>query len=153
MTHVSSARSPLRRIIALFAVGALTLSLSVTLTLASARHASALCIASRFAGTWRSSDDRLSRIDVWSGEDCGLYARAWSTCRSDATRDCSWSSRSKKLQDTPDRNFRFFYYNWNNANEVLQLTLKSANNLSVFDHIDWTSGKKESFTVSMTKDR
>ncbi|GGV06404.1 hypothetical protein GCM10010260_49960 [Streptomyces filipinensis] len=153
MTHVSSVRSPLRRIIALFAVGALALSLSVTLTLTSAKHASALCLASKFAGTWRSSDDRLSRIDVWSGEDCGLYARAWSTCRNDSTRDCSWDSRSKKLQDTPDRNFRFFSYNWSNADEVLQLTLKSASNLSAFDHIDYTSGKKVSFTVSMTKDR
>ncbi|WP_137993341.1 hypothetical protein [Streptomyces vilmorinianum] len=121
------------------------------MTLTSAKDASASCAASPFAGRWRSSDDRLSRIDVWHGQDCRLYAKAWSTCKHDATRDCSWGT--KQLEDTPSRNFRFFFYNWNNASEVLQLTLKDRDRLSVWDHIDYTSGKKVSFTVSMVKDR
>ncbi|MFE1196742.1 hypothetical protein ACFW6E_28910 [Streptomyces olivaceoviridis] len=153
MTQVFPARSPLRRTTALFSATALTLLFTVVLTLTSARHASALCVASGFSGTWRSSDDRLSRIDVWSGEDCRLYARAWSTCPNDTTRDCSWSSRSKVLQATPDRNFRFFSYNWSNASEVLQLTLKDSAHMSVWDHVDYTSGRKDSFTVAMVKDR
>lgn len=60
-------------------------------------------------GTWRSSDDRLSGIDEWpSEEDCRLYARAWSTCEDNATRDCLWGTGSKEVQAISDRNFRFF---------------------------------------------
>ncbi|MFH9086729.1 hypothetical protein [Streptomyces sp. NPDC017673] len=132
---------------------ALTLFFAVALTLTSAKHASALCVASGFSGTWRSSDDRLSRIDVWPGEDCRLYAKAWSTCPNNATRDCSWDSRSKVLEATPTRNFRFVSYSWSNASEVLQLRLKDSAHLSVWDHIDFTSGRKDSFTVAMVKSR
>ncbi|MFD5798315.1 hypothetical protein ACFWIO_33260 [Streptomyces diastatochromogenes] len=151
MTHVVSACRRLRRIMVLFVAAALTLSLSVTLTLTSAKHASASCAAGGFEGTWRSSDDRLSRIDVWPGEDCRLYAKAWSTCENNSTRDCSWGSRPKELQATPDRNFRFFSYNWNNADEVLQLTLRDSAHLSVWDHTEYTSGRNVSFTVWMVK--
>ncbi|MET9676064.1 hypothetical protein ABZY68_23670 [Streptomyces sp. NPDC006482] len=136
---------------ALLLTAALTLSLSVLLSLSSAKQASALCVASGFSGTWRSSDDRLSRIDVWHGEDCRLYARAWSTCEHDATRDCRWGN--KELQATESRNFRFFSYNWSNANEVLQLRLKDKTHMSVWDHTDYNSGKKVSFTVLMVKSR
>jgi hypothetical protein len=142
----------LRQIIAVFVTAALTLSLSVTLTVTSAKQASASCVASAsgFGGTWRSSDDRLSRIDVWPGEDCQLYARAWSTCEDNARRDCSWGNKELKAGS---QNFRFFYYNWSNANEVLHLRLKDKTHMSVWDHVDYKSGKKTSFTVVMVKDR
>lgn len=152
MTHASSVRRPLRQMTALFLTTALTLSLSALMTLTSAKQASALCVASGFAGTWRSSDDRLSRIDIWHGEDCGLYARAWSTCEHDATRDCKWAG-TKELKATESKNFRFFYYNWSNADEVLQLRLKDKTHMSVWDHTDYHSGKKVSFTVPMVKSR
>ncbi|MFF5705529.1 hypothetical protein ACFY7H_24015 [Streptomyces sp. NPDC012794] len=153
MTHVSSAGSPLRRIIALFVTAALTLSLSVTVTFVSAEQASALCVANNFSGRWRSSDGRLSRIDVWHGENCQLYAKAWSRCKGDPSRDCSWDRRGKVLQATPDRNFRFFSYEWNDATEVVQLRLKDRSHLAAWDHTDYNSGKKESFWVQMVKDR
>ena len=139
----------MRRIIAVFVMAALTLSLSVTLTVTSAKQASASCLASVFGGTWRSSDDRLSRIDVWQGEDCQLYARAWSTCEDNARFDCSWGKRKLEFGS---QNFRFFYYNWSNANEVLHLRLKDRTHMSVWDHVDYNSGKKTSFTVVMVKD-
>ncbi|WP_406065908.1 hypothetical protein OG462_40690 [Streptomyces sp. NBC_01077] len=151
MTHASPARSTLRQILALLVTAALTLSLSVILSFTSEKRASASCVASGFGGTWRSSDDRLSRIDVWPGEDCNLYARAWSTCKADATRDCSWGN--KKLQATPERNFRFFYYNWSNANEVLHLRLKDKTHMSVWDRTDYTSGRNVTITLLMVKDR
>ncbi|MFG2640899.1 hypothetical protein ACGFYP_08015 [Streptomyces sp. NPDC048370] len=149
MTHASSLRRPLRQLMALLMTAALTLSLSVVVTLTSATQASASCVASGFGGTWRSSDDRLSRIDVWPGEDCQLYARAWSTCEHDSTRDCSWGN--KKLEATPERNFRICNYTWSNASEVLQLTLKSKTRISVYDLTDYNSGKRVGFRISMYK--
>ncbi|CAM5414082.1 hypothetical protein ACFZBM_38715 [Streptomyces lavendulae] len=153
MTHVSSPGSSLHRIMALFVTAAMTLSLSVTVTFISAKSASALCIANDFSGRWRSSDSRLSRIDVWPGEDCQLYAKAWSRCEGDASRDCSWSRRANELQSTPDRNFRFFTQGWNNATEVVQLHLKSKSRLAAWDSTDYNSGKRDSFWVQMVKDR
>ncbi|MEU2419679.1 hypothetical protein ABZ619_01240 [Streptomyces sp. NPDC007851] len=136
---------------ALFVAVSLTLSLTVVLTLASAKRASALCGTTGFEGTWSSSDGRLSEIDVWPGAGCNLYARAWSTCENDPTSDCSWGT--KKLSATPDPKFRFFYYNWSDADEVLQLTLKNdRTHLSVWDHTDYHSGQKSSIAVSMVKD-
>ncbi|WP_407841850.1 hypothetical protein ACE1OC_00590 [Streptomyces sp. DSM 116496] len=41
----------------------------------------------------RSSDTRLKRINVWQGENCHLYARAWSVCKNDSSRICSWGNR------------------------------------------------------------
>nr|WSX50758.1 hypothetical protein OG409_18515 [Streptomyces sp. NBC_00974] len=152
MTHVLRARSQLRRITALFVTAALASSLSVVVTLTSAKDASALCVASPFSGRWRSSDNRLSRIDLWQGEDCQLYAKAWSTCEGDATHDCSWGSRSKLVTSTPDRNFRFFSYSWNNASEVLQMRLQGKTHMSVWDHTEYNSGKQVSFTAPMVKD-
>jgi hypothetical protein len=139
----------MRRIIAVFVAAALTLSLSVTLTVTSAKHASASCVASVFGGTWRSSDDRLSRIDVWHGQDCQLYAKAWSTCEDNTRLDCSWGK--KKLQ-YGSQTFRFIDYNWSNADEVLHLKLKDKTHMSVWDHVEYNSGKKTSFTVVMVKD-
>ncbi|MEU1518401.1 hypothetical protein ABZ490_40725 [Streptomyces sp. NPDC005811] len=71
------ARIPLRQIMAVLLTAALTLSLSMVLTVTSTKEAAASCSANRFNGTWRSSDARLKRIDVWQGEDCHLYAN-WS---------------------------------------------------------------------------
>ncbi|MGW7098746.1 hypothetical protein [Streptomyces sp. NPDC054838] len=151
MTHVSSPGSPLRRIMALFVTAALTLSLSATVTLVSAKHASALCVTNAFSGRWRSSDGRLSRIDVWPGENCQLYAKAWSRCQDNASLDCSWDRRGMELQGTPDRNFRFVSYKWNNANEVVQLHLKDSSHLAAWDHTDYNSGRTDSFWVQMVK--
>ncbi|MGW6688572.1 hypothetical protein [Streptomyces sp. NPDC054961] len=152
MPPVSCARSPLPRVTALLVTAALALPLSVAFTLTSAADASASCVASPFAGRWRSSDDRLSRIDMWQGEDCQLYAKAWSTCKADTTRDCSWGSRPSEVQSSPNRNFRFFSYSWNNASEVLQLRLQDKSHMSVWDHTEYTSGKDVSITVPMVKD-
>ncbi|MFG3349563.1 hypothetical protein ACGF1Z_31455 [Streptomyces sp. NPDC048018] len=149
MSHTSTAGRPLRQIMALLMTAALTLSLSAVLTVTSATKAAASCVANRFDGTWRSSDDRLSRIDVWQGEDCHLYARAWSTCEQDSSRDCSWGKR--KMGESPDPNFQFFYYNWSNADEVLQLRMKDRTHISVWDHTDYHNGKKTSITVPMHK--
>lgn len=151
MTHAYSARSPLRRIMSLFMTAALMLSLSVTLSLTTAGNASAICAASGFEGRWRSSSDRLSRIDVWAGQDCSLHAQAWSTCKYDSTRDCAWGTR--RLESTPVRNFRFITYTWSNADEVLQLTLQDWSNLKVYRHKHYHSGEKYAFTVWMVKDR
>lgn len=139
----------MRRIIAVFVMAALTLSLSVTLTVTSAKQASASCAASRFEGTWRSSDDRLSRIDVSPGQDCQLYAKAWSTCEDNARLDCSWGKR--KLQ-AGSPTFKFVEYNWSNASELLHLKLQDKTHMSVRDLIEYNSDKKTSFTVAMVKD-
>ncbi|MFF5788726.1 hypothetical protein ACFY8P_27640 [Streptomyces sp. NPDC012693] len=151
MTHASTVRRPLRQLLAMFLTAALTLSLSALVTLTSANQASALCVASGFSGTWRSSDDRLSRIDVWYGEDCTQYAKAWSTCEHNASRDCPWGTKTLRSGDS--KNFRFFYYNWNDANEVLHLRLQDRTHMSVWDSTDYHNGKKVSFTVSMVKSR
>ncbi|MGW1768868.1 hypothetical protein ACWCQL_33100 [Streptomyces sp. NPDC002073] len=153
MAPVTSARGRLARITALFVTAVLMLPLSVALTIVSATHASASCVANAYSGRWRSSDDRLSRIDVWSGEDCGLYVKVWSTCESDASRDCSWGSRPKVLEGTPNPNFRFVSYTWNNASEVLHLKLQNSTRMSVWDHTEYHSGREVSFTVWMDKDR
>jgi hypothetical protein len=139
----------MRRIIAVFVMAALTLFLSVTLTVTSAKQASASCVASVFGGTWRSSDDRLSRIDVWHGQDCQLYARAWSTCEDNAMLDCPWAKRKLEFGS---QTFRFVGYKWSNASEVLHLKLKDKTHMSVWDGITYNSGKKTSFTVVMVKD-
>ena len=149
MVHVSSARGPLRGVTALLAGAAFILSLAAVLTVTSAKHASASCVASGFAGTWRSSDDRLSRIDVWHGEDCGLRIKAYSTCEHDSTKDCSWGTR--RLEG-PGGNFRFANYQWNNGSEVLQLRLQDSTHMSVWDHTDYTSEPDVTFTVVMNKD-
>ncbi|MEU3408093.1 hypothetical protein ABZ766_29665 [Streptomyces sp. NPDC006670] len=150
MTHVSSAGGPLRLIVTLFVTAALTLSFAVTLTLASSHHASASCAANSYTGQWRSTDGRLKRIDVRpGGDDCQLYATAWSTCQNDASRICSWGAR--QLQGSPDPNFRFFSYQWNNASEVIQLHLQDGSHLRAWDSTDYNSGSRDSFWVSMTK--
>lgn len=151
MTRVSSARIPLRQIMAVLLAAALTLSLSVVLTVTSTNEAAALCSASRFNGTWRSSDARLKRIDVWQGEDCHLYARAWSVCESDSSYICSWGNR--RMGDSPEPNFQFVGYNWSNADEVLQLRMRDMSHISVWDSTDYHIGKKVSFTVTMYKSR
>ncbi|QIY93185.2 hypothetical protein HEP87_01950 [Streptomyces sp. S1D4-11] len=131
---------------------ALTLSLSVTFMLASAKQAAACLTTSKLPGTWHSSDDRLSRIDVSVSESCGLYFRAYSTCDYDATKDCPWDGgRTKKL--SPSRyvaGAQYAKYTWNNASEQLRLTRESTY-LSVQDYIEWKSGKIENFTVRMFK--
>ncbi|MFJ3926464.1 hypothetical protein [Streptomyces sp. NPDC090022] len=152
MPHVTPARGALRRrTTALFAATTLTLSLSATVTLASAGPASALCVANSFTGKWTSSDDRLSRIDVWHGNDCRLYLKAWSTCKNNARRDCPWNYGSTELKGTPERNFRFADFQWNNASEVLQLRLQTKTRMSVWDRTLYNSGKDVRFTVQMTK--
>ncbi|WP_245608005.1 hypothetical protein [Streptomyces hokutonensis] len=151
MTQVSSARIPLRQITAVLLTAALTLSLSVVLTVTSTKEAAALCSASRFNGTWRSSDARLKRIDLWQGEDCHLYARAWSVCENDASYICSWGKR--RTGDSPEPNFQFVGYNWSNADEVLQLRMQDTSHISVWDSTDYHNGKKVSFTVTMYKSR
>jgi hypothetical protein len=136
----------------LFTAAAMLLPVSVVVTLTSASPASASCSASPFTGKWLSSSSRLRRIDVWfGGDDCQLYAKAWSKCKNDPTRVCSWSSRSKALQGGGGPNFRFFYYNWSDSNEVLHLRLQDSTHMSVWDHIDYDSGEKWSTTVPMTK--
>ncbi|MGW7819967.1 hypothetical protein ACWGLF_17885 [Streptomyces puniciscabiei] len=155
MTPASATRSPLRRIMALFVAVTSTLSLSVMLTVTSATHASALCAATGFEGTWISTDDRLSRIDVWlgGGEGCHLFAKAWHTCPNDPTSDCPLSKNNKELHETPQRNFKFFYYNFSDRNQVLQLRLQTnRTDMSVWDHVDFHDGRQDSFTVLMTKD-
>lgn len=151
MTQVSSARIPLRQIMAALVTAALTLSLSVVLTVTSAKEAAASCSANRFNGTWRSSDARLKRIDVWQGNDCHLYARAWDVCANDSSHICSWGNR--RMGDSPDRNFQFVDYKWTDAEEVLQLWMQDwdRSHISVWDSTDYHSGKKVSFTVSMYK--
>ncbi|MFD9307659.1 hypothetical protein ACFWCB_34110 [Streptomyces sp. NPDC060048] len=149
MTQVSSARIPLRQIMAVLLTAVLTLSLSVVLTVTSTKEAAASCSANRFNGTWRSSDARLKRIDVWQGEDCHLYARAWSVCKNDSSRICSWGNR--RMGDSPEPNFQFVGYNWNNADEVLHLRMQDRSHISVWDSTDYHSGKKVSFTVTMYK--
>ncbi|MFE9558358.1 hypothetical protein ACFYMW_31575 [Streptomyces sp. NPDC006692] len=151
MTQVSSARIPLRQIMAVLLAAALTLSLSVVLTVTSTEEAAALCSASRFNGMWSSSDARLERIDVWQGEDCHLYARAWSVCENDSSHICSWGNR--RTGDSPDPNFQFVGYNWSNADEVLQLRMKDTSHISVWDSTDYHNGSKVSFTVPMYKSR
>ncbi|MFF3405221.1 hypothetical protein ACFYW8_03190 [Streptomyces sp. NPDC002742] len=137
---------------ALLITAALTLSLSVTFTLTSAKQAAACLATSNLPGKWYSSNDRLSRIDVWVSDSCGLYIRAYSTCDYDATKDCPWDGgRSKKL--SPSRyvaGAQYAKYTWNNASEQLRLARESAY-LSVQDHIEWKSGKIENFTVRMSK--
>ncbi|MFJ9812653.1 hypothetical protein ACIRTB_30990 [Streptomyces sp. NPDC101158] len=151
MTHAASVGRSLRQIVALVVTAVLTLSLSAVITVTSANQAAASCSASPFGGTWRSSDDRLSRIDIWQGDDCHLYARAWSTCKYNASRDCSWGNR--RMGDSPSRNFQFVNYSWNNASEVLQLRLQDRSHISVWDHTDYNNGKKVSITVWMYKSR
>ncbi|WP_208903851.1 hypothetical protein [Streptomyces incarnatus] len=154
MTQVSSARIPLRQIMALLLTAALTLSLSVVLTVTSTKEAAALCSASRFNGTWRSSDARLKRIDVWQGGEefgCHLYAKAWSVCENDSSYICSWGSR--RMGDSPEPNFQFVGYNWSNADEVLQLRMQDGSHISVWDSTDYHDGKNVSFTVAMYKSR
>lgn len=152
MTLVGSARSPISRTMALLITAALTLSLAVTFTLTSAKQAAACLSASKLPGKWYSSNDRLSRIDVWVSDSCGLYMRAYSTCDYDATKDCPWDGgRSKKL--SPSRyvaDAQYAKYTWNNASEQLRLARDSAH-LSVQDIIKWNSGKEENFTVRMNK--
>ncbi|AKN73609.1 hypothetical protein QR97_31055 [Streptomyces sp. PBH53] len=149
MTQVSSARIPLRQFMAVLLTAALTLSLSVILTVTSTKEAAASCSANRFNGTWRSSDARLKRIDVWQGGDCHLYARAWSVCEHDSSRICSWGNR--RMGDSPEPNFQFVGYNWNNASEVLHLRMQNRSRISVWDSTDYHNGKKVSFTVTMWK--
>ncbi|WP_189714137.1 hypothetical protein [Streptomyces phaeofaciens] len=135
---------------ALLITAALTLSLSVTFTLVSAKQAAACLTTSQLPGKWYSSNDRLSRIDVTVSESCGLYVRAYSTCDYDATKDCAWDKgRTKKL--SPSRyvaGAQYAKYTWNNATEQLRLTRDSAY-LSVQDYIKWNSGETENFTVRM----
>ncbi|MEU6931928.1 hypothetical protein [Streptomyces sp. NPDC046385] len=147
MTQVSSARIPLRQLMAVLLTAALTLSLSVVLSVTSAKEAVASCSANRFDGTWRSSDARLKRIDIWQGEDCHLYARAWSVCENDASRICSWGNR--RMGDSPDPNFQFVGYNWSDADEVLQLRMQDTSQISVWDNTDYHSGQNVNFTVPM----
>ncbi|MFF2195361.1 hypothetical protein [Streptomyces sp. NPDC058157] len=149
MTHVSSAGGPLRRLITLLVAAVLALPFSVALTLASAHHASASCAANDFVGKWRSSDSRLKRIDVRPGEDCQLTATAWSTCQDDASKICSWGT--KTLEGGGGPNFRFFQYRWNNASEVIQLHLQDSTHLRAWDSTDYNSGSRDSFWVPMTK--
>ncbi|MGW6393876.1 hypothetical protein ACWFR1_26025 [Streptomyces sp. NPDC055103] len=151
MTQVTSARMSLRQIMAVLLTAALTLSLSVVLTVTSAKEAVASCSASPFNGKWRSSDARLKRIDMWQGEDCHLYVKAWSVCENDSSRICSWGS--KRTGDSPEPNFQFVGYNWSNADEVLHLRLKDSSHLSVWDSTDYHNGKKVSFTVTMYRSR
>ncbi|MEU7060717.1 hypothetical protein [Streptomyces sp. NPDC046197] len=137
---------------ALLVTAALTLSLSVTFMLTSAKQAAACLTTSKLPGTWHSSNDRLSRIDVFVSESCGLSIRAYSTCDYDATKDCPWDGgRTKKL--SPSRyvaGAQYATYTWNNASEQLRMTRKSTY-VSVEDYIKWKSGKTENFTVSMSK--
>ncbi|WP_448315359.1 hypothetical protein [Streptomyces sp. CO7] len=151
MTQAAPHRSRPRRLLTLLVTTALLLPVSVTVTLTAAGPASASCAASPFAGRWRSPDPRLSRIDIWHGEDCQLYAKAWSRCEHDASRNCSWGSRGKALQGGGGPSFRFFYYNWSDADEVLQLRLRDGSHISVWDHVDYHSGADDSYTVPMTK--
>ncbi len=152
MTHVSFARSPLPRVMALLITAALTLSLSVAFTLVSANQAAACLTTSQLPGKWYSSNDRLSRVDVNVSESCGLYVRAYSTCDHDSTRDCPWDNgRTKKL--SPSKyvpGAQYAWYTWNNASEQLRLN-RDSNYLSVQDHIEWKSGKVENFTVRMSR--
>ncbi|WP_125644995.1 hypothetical protein [Streptomyces sp. WAC06614] len=127
----------------------MTLPLAAAVTVLPAGQASASCVANPFAGTWRSSDDRLSRIDLWQGDDCGLRARPYSTCERDRTRDCAWDV---KRVEGPGGNFRFVNYRWNNATEVLQMRLQNRTHMSVWDHTEYTSGRDVTFTVVMNKD-
>ncbi|MGW5420511.1 hypothetical protein [Streptomyces sp. NPDC003943] len=149
MSHASAVGRPLRQIMALLVTAALTLSLSAVITVTSAKDAAALCSANRFNGKWRSSDPRLKRIDVWQGEDCHLYARAWSVCEHDKSLICSWGNR--RMGDSPDPNFQFFYYNWSNANEVLQLRMKDTSHISVWDRTDFNDGTNQTISVTMYK--
>ncbi|WP_157876978.1 hypothetical protein [Streptomyces graminilatus] len=147
MTQVSSARIPLRQLMAMLLTVALTFSLSVVLTVTSAKEAAASCSANRFDGKWRSSDARLKRIDVWQGDDCHLYAKAWSVCKNDPSFICSWGSR--RMGDSPDPNFQFVGYNWSNADEVLHLRMQDWYHISVWDHTEYNNGEQVSFTVPM----
>ncbi|MFI1533254.1 hypothetical protein [Streptomyces anandii] len=137
---------------ALFVAVAFTVALSGTLTLTSATGASALCSSTGCEGNWRSKpvDSRLTSIDVWPGGGCHLYAEAWRRCEKDPTMECSLGSR--ELQATPAKNFRFFYYNWSDRNQVLQVTLRTDKaHLSIWDHTDFNDGRQVSFTVLMVK--
>ncbi|MER7516580.1 hypothetical protein [Streptomyces sp. NPDC126499] len=149
MSHASAVGRPLRQIMALLVTVALTLGLSAVMTVTSSKDAAALCSADRFNGKWRSSDPRLKRIDIWQGEDCRLYARAWSVCEHDKSRICSWGTR--RMGDSPEPNFRFFYYNWSNANEVLHLRMKDRSHISVWDRTDFHDGTKQTISVTMYK--
>ncbi|MFB7866162.1 MULTISPECIES: hypothetical protein [unclassified Streptomyces] len=149
MSYASSVGRPLRQIMALLVTAALTLSLSAVITVTSAKEAAASCSADRFNGKWRSSDSRLKRIDIWQGEDCHLYAKAWSVCKHDKSRICSWGAR--RMGDSPDRNFQFFYYNWSNANEVLHLRMLDSSHISVWDRTDFHDGTKQTISVTMYK--
>ncbi|MFE5791139.1 hypothetical protein ACFQ8C_01050 [Streptomyces sp. NPDC056503] len=151
MTQVFSARNPLRQIMAVFLTVALTFSLSVVLTVTSAKEAAASCSASQFNGKWLSSHWRLKRIDVWQGGDCHLYAKAWFACENDSAHICSWGGR--RTGDSPDRNFQFVTYNWSDSNEVLQLRMQDRSHISVWDGITYHNGKKVSFTIPMYKSR
>lgn len=152
MTHFSSVHSPLPRMLSLLITAALTLALSVTFTLTTANKAAACLNTSNLPGTWSSNDARLRLLKVWVSNSCGLYLKAYSTCKHDTTKACAWDQgRSKELSPSKYvKGAQYTKYEWNNAREQLLLS-RSYGHLTVRDHIAWKNGKVDDFTVQMSK--
>jgi hypothetical protein len=58
------------------------------------------------------------------------------------------------MGDSPEPNFRFFFYNWSNADEVLHLRMGAdRSRISVWDRTDFHDGSKQTVSVTMHKSR